>query len=72
MPYWTREQETNLKDMVDDGKSIEQLSELFHRSQEDEYVSRVARTTTDACELVDVGFEYVCEIDGEKIFRKRK
>jgi hypothetical protein len=29
-------------------------------------------TTMDACKLVDVGFEYVCEIDGEKIFRKRK
>jgi len=39
---------------------------------EDEYVSRVARTTTDACQLVDAGFEYVCDIQGDKIFRKRK
>jgi hypothetical protein len=39
---------------------------------EDEYVSRVARTTPEACQLVDAGFEYVCEIQGDKIFRKRK
>jgi len=34
MPYWTKEQETELKDMVDQGKSLEELAELFHRSQE--------------------------------------
>jgi len=34
MPYWTREQETKLKDMVDQGKSLEELAEFFHRSPE--------------------------------------
>lgn len=34
MPYWTREQETKLKDMVDQGKNIEELAELFQRSPE--------------------------------------
>ena len=38
----------------------------------DEYVSKVARTVQDTCELVELGFEYVCEMDGAKIFRKRK
>ena len=30
------------------------------------------RTVEEACELIEVGFEYVCEMDGVKIFRKRK
>jgi hypothetical protein len=34
--------------------------------------SKVAKTVKDACELVEAGFEYVCEMDDVKIFRKRK
>lgn len=42
-------------------------------AQEDEaFVSRVALTTREICELVDNGFEYVCEHNGAKIFRKCK
>ena len=40
--------------------------------QDDEYVSKVAKTVEEACQLVEAGFEYVCEMDGVKIFRKRK
>jgi hypothetical protein len=40
--------------------------------QDDEYVPKVARTVEEACQLVEAGFEYVCEMDGAKIFRKRK
>lgn len=38
----------------------------------DEYVSKVANTVEKVCELIDAGFEYVCEMDGIKLFRKRK
>jgi len=38
----------------------------------DDYSSQVAITVEEACKLVEAGFEYVCEIDGSKIFRKRK
>jgi len=34
MPYWTHEQETKLKDMVNKGKNMEDLAALFHRSPE--------------------------------------
>lgn len=37
-----------------------------------EYVSKVAKTETDACALIDASFEYVCDYEGHKIFRKRK
>ena len=40
--------------------------------EDDSYISRVAITTKDICELVDQGFEYVCEHMGGKIFRKHK
>jgi len=39
---------------------------------EDEWVCCVARILQEACSLVEQGFEYVTEVDGAKIFRKRK
>jgi integrase len=38
----------------------------------EEYISRVARTIDEALKLIDAGFEYVTEMDGVKLFRKRK
>ena len=32
----------------------------------------VAQNLEDACKLLEVGFEYVTEIDGARVFRKRK
>lgn len=40
--------------------------------QDDDYVSRVAKTIEEACQLIEAGFEYVCEMDDVKIFRRRK
>jgi hypothetical protein len=40
--------------------------------EDEEYVSRVAKTIQEACKLVEAGFDYVCEIDDVKLFRKRK
>ena len=39
---------------------------------EDEWIHGTAQTLTEACKLIDAGFEYVTEIDGIKLFRKRK
>jgi len=39
---------------------------------EEEYITKVAWTLEEACKLVEAGFEYVCEVEGAKIFRKRK
>jgi integrase len=38
----------------------------------DGFTVRVASSIEEACQLVEVGFEYVCEMDNHKIFRKRK
>jgi integrase len=39
---------------------------------EDEWHSAVAKTVEEARQLIEQGFEYVTEIDGVKLFRKRK
>jgi len=39
---------------------------------EDEWTVRVAKTLEEATKLLEAGFEYVTEMDGFKIFRKRK
>ena len=38
----------------------------------DEWTHVVAKTLDEACKAIDAGFEYVTEMDGNKIFRKRK
>jgi len=47
-------------------------TQLVKGVEEDEYVCRVAKTVEQASELIEAGFDYVCEIDGVKLFRKRK
>ena len=38
----------------------------------DEYICKTAETVDEAAKLIEAGFEYVCEIDGVKLFRKHK
>jgi integrase len=40
--------------------------------KDDEYVAKVAGSEKEVCQLVEAGFEYVCDYNGSKIFRKRK
>ena len=49
---------------------VQFADELFRDQQE--YISKVAKTEVDACALIDAGFDYVCDFDNAKIFRKKK
>ena len=40
--------------------------------QDDEYVCKAAKTFQEATQLIEGGFEYVTEMEGYKLFRKRK
>jgi len=40
--------------------------------ESDEYSSAVAETLDEARKLVEAGFEYVMDVEGNKLFRKRK
>jgi len=48
-----------------------QLQEALFQG-ETNYISKVAKTEKEICSLVEAGFEYVTELDGAKILRKRK
>ena len=40
--------------------------------KDDDYVCKVAKTVDQGKELIEAGFEFVCDIDGARMFRKRK
>jgi len=45
---------------------------LVHTHLDDEYVSKVAWNVEEACKLIEAGFDYVTDIEGAKLFKKRK
>lgn len=47
-------------------------TQLIKLEREDEYICKTAKTVEQAAELIEASFDYVCEIDGVKLFRKRK
>jgi hypothetical protein len=40
--------------------------------QDEEFTSKVASNEQDVCKLIESGFEYICDFEGRKFFRKRK
>jgi integrase len=48
-----------------------QLEEALFADQTD-FISKVAKTEAEACVLIDAGFDFVCDFDGHKLFKKRK
>jgi integrase/recombinase XerD len=40
--------------------------------KEDEFTARVAHSEKEACQLVESGFDFVCNFGDNKLFRKRK
>jgi integrase len=47
-------------------------TQLLNLNEPDEWVCKTANNITDATSLIENGFEYITEIDGTKLFRKRK
>ena len=41
-------------------------------TKEDDYICKTAETTKDIAQLIEDGFEYICEQENLKFFRKRK
>ena len=48
------------------------LENGLFQTEDDQFHVAVAKTLDEACKLVEVGFEYICEMDDAKIFKKRK
>ena len=49
--------------------SLEQIS---FQTSADEFTVRATNDMEEAMKLLEVGFEYVCKMNGYKLFRKRK
>jgi len=47
-------------------------TQLLQFDKDDNYTCKVAQTVEQATDLIENGFEYVTEMDGLKLFRKRK
>jgi len=48
------------------------LENSVFQSENDDFHVAVAKTLDEACKLLEVGFDYVCDMDNVKFFRKRK
>jgi integrase len=47
-------------------------AQLIHFDSEEEYICKVASNLKEATDLIEHGFQYVTEMEGTKIFKKRK
>jgi integrase len=45
---------------------------LYHNSNNHDFHVKIAETISEDCKLLETGFEYVTDMDGKKLFRKRK
>jgi hypothetical protein len=45
---------------------------IYQSEANDQFTVKVADTLEDAVKLMEVGFEYHAEVEGHKLFRKRK
>jgi len=55
-----------------DIRSTDRYIHLFEQMPNDEFHCATATSIQEATNLIENGFEYVTEIDGTKLFRKRK
>jgi hypothetical protein len=51
---------------------VELYTEIYNDLLPEDYVCETASTVNEAQKLIESGFEYVCQIEGEKLFRKVK
>jgi len=57
---------------IEDTMLYIQVAETIFKEATDEFTVRVSQNPAEIKELLEVGFEYVCEKDGLVFFRKRK
>jgi integrase len=40
--------------------------------KDDDYIAKVAHSEQEVCQLIEAGFEFVCDCENNKVFRKRR
>jgi hypothetical protein len=71
---WTATYYCRLKILTAAGKEHANIEIPFVKGSTkiEEYHVKVAETLQEACKLLEIGFEYVTDLNGAKLFRKRK
>ena len=59
------------KDMKCTMRYVHLESIIYQQIENDDWTVRAAKNVEEAMELLKVGFEYVTDVDGVKLFRKR-
>lgn len=49
-----------------------QIENALFLEETDAFTSKVAKTVEEAQKLVEAGFDFVCDFNGAKLFKKRK
>jgi len=49
---------------------VELYEEIYGDMKPENYVCETASTVKEAKKLIEQGYEYICEMEGEKLFRK--
>jgi hypothetical protein len=62
---------TRHKDMKCTMRYVHLESVIYQKSSNDDWTVRAAKTAEEAMDLLKVGFDYVTDFEGLKIFRKR-
>jgi len=60
------------KSIMTTQRYVDLYEEIYSDLKPDNYVCEMASTSKDAKKLIEQGFEYVCQIEGEQLFRKVK
>jgi hypothetical protein len=60
------------KSIMTNQRYVDLYEEIYSDLKPDGYVCEVASTVEEAKKLIEQGFEFVCEIDGEQLFKKVK
>jgi len=60
------------KSIITTQRYVDLYTEIYGDFLPEDYVCETASTVEEAKKLVEAGFEYVCEINGEQLFRKVK
>ena len=51
---------------------VEMYDEIYGDLKPESYICETPTSSKQAKKLIEQGFQYVCEIDGEKLFKKQK
>jgi hypothetical protein len=49
-----------------------QIAGAIYNHETDDFICKVASTVEDAKALIEAGYEYVCDFNAKKLFRKRQ